>query len=469
MITFFNTLHHKVEEFKPLVAGKIGIYSCGPTVYWDAHIGNMYAYVVWDVAVRFLRWSGFEVKHVMNLTDVGHLTSDGNTGEDKMEKGARRENLTVWQVAEKYNQRFFESCRYLNIKRPDVVCKATDHIKEMIELIKKIEDNGYSYSIEDGIYFDTAKLKGYGEMAKLNLKDGNLESRLENVPGKKHPADFALWKRSPKNQQRQMEWDSPWGKGFPGWHIECTAMSVKHLGLPFDIHTGGIDHIPVHHTNEQAQSMAAFGQNSANYWLHNAHLTMKNTKISKSLGNVVLVQDLVRAGQNPLALRYLFLNSHYQTGVSFSDEALTAAENALTSLQKLVASLIEEKKTRSALSEEKNNQREKYLTLFRKAFSENLNYPKSLAVLWETAKSMLPAFDKRELLLEMDEVLGLDLGKSVEEKRISIPKKVENLVKEREKLRQKKDFAGADQLRLRIEAFGFTVLDLPAGPKIIRL
>lgn len=472
MIRFFNTLHHRLEDFKPIQPGHVGIYSCGPTVYWDAHIGNMYAFTVWDIMVRFFRWCGFNVKYVMNITDVGHLTSDSDTGEDKMEKGARRENMTVWQVAEKYTKRFFESCDLLNIKTPDVICKATDHIQNMLDLIKKIEAHGYAYKIDDGIYFDTSKLKNYGEMARLNLEGQEAGARVEVVPGKKHPQDFALWKFTPNKVRRQMEWKSPWGVGFPGWHIECTAMSVKYLGETFDIHTGGIEHIPVHHTNELAQGEGAFGHNTARFWLHNNHLNLKGEKVSKSLGNIYLVTDLVKKGYDPLAIRYLYLNSHYRTGVTFSLDALSAAQNALNNLRSMISGMEANKLDRTTLSDEKNTKREEFFNNFRGALEDDLNYPEALSVLWGAAKSNIPELDKLDLIYDFDEVLGLRLRECAATKcqtKTEIPPEIQAKLIERKELRKSKKFAAADAMRKQIEEKGWKVLDEQNGSRVVKL
>lgn len=478
MIRFFNTLHHQLEEFKPITSGKIGIYSCGPTVYWDAHIGNMYAFAVWDVMVRFLRWEGYDVKHVMNITDVGHLTSDSDTGEDKMEKGAKRENLTVWQVAEKYTKRFFDSCDALNIARPNIICKATDHIQEMIDLIQKIEKNGYAYKIADGIYLDIARLKNYGEMAKLNLEGQEAGARVEVVPGKKNPQDFALWKFIAPGVNRLMKWQSPWGVGFPGWHIECTAMSTKYLGETFDIHTGGKEHIPVHHTNELAQGEAGFGHNTANFWLHNNWLEMKGEKISKSLGNVYLVQDLIEKGYDSLALRYLYLNSHYRTGVTFSFEALDAAATALKNLRSIVAGLIKQRRERAGqgttyISQGKNDKRQKFLDDFNAALEEDLNYPKALAAMWSAAKSDITPTDKLDLIYNFDEVFGLKLRESAQsaavQKVFQVPEEIKQLAARRDELRAAKKFAEADVTRKEIEEKGYQVVDTQEGSQVVRI
>lgn len=485
MIKLFNTLHHKLEEFVPIEKGKAGIYSCGPTVYWNAHIGHMYAFVVWDVFVRFLKWEGYDVTRVMNITDVGHLTSDSDTGEDKMEKGAERENLTVWQVAKKYTEQFFSSTDELNVLRPDVVCLATDHIREMIELVQKIEQNGYAYKIADGVYFDTSKLKNYGEMAKLNLEGQEEGARIEKVLGKKNPQDFALWKfsypegrdfiekKDDSQKRRQMEWQSPWGLGFPGWHIECTAMSVKYLGENFDIHTGGIEHIPIHHTNELAQAEGAYHHNTANFWLHNNHLNLKGEKMSKSSGNVYTVSDLKEKGFDPLSLRYLFLNSHYRQGVQFSLDALTSSQNALNNLRSMVSGLTLHKYETNSLSKEKDLKRENFLEKFRSSMEDDLNYPNALAAMWDSLKSNIPSLDKLDLLYEFDDVFGLKLreyasAEIIKTANTKIPKEITDLSVKRDALRNEKKFSEADSLRKIIEEKGWRVVDEGNKGKVIK-
>lgn len=456
----------------------MGIYSCGPTVYWNAHIGHMYAFTIWDIMVRFLRYEGYEVKHVMNLTDVGHLTSDSDTGEDKMEKGAKRENLSVWDVAKKYTEQFFLSCELLNINRPNVICKATDHIPEMIDLVQLIEKNGYAYKIDDGIYFDTSKLKSYGEMAKRDLENQQAGARVEPVAGKKNPMDFALWKSSPKNEKRQMEWESPWGVGFPGWHIECTAMSVKYLGRRFDIHTGGKEHIPIHHTNELAQSAGAFGENTANYWLHNNWLELKGEKMSKSLGNVYTVLDLKEKGYDPLAMRYLYLNSHYRQGVQFSLESLAASQKSLDNLRSIVTALVKEREERAGrgttyISQGKNDQRQKFLDDFKAGLQDDLNFPRALAAMWGAVKSSITSGDKLDLIYDFDVVFGLKLRESAEsaalQKIFQVPEEIKQLAKKRDEFRRAKRFAEADAVRKEIEDKGYQVVDTDEGSRVIKL
>lgn len=458
MLRLYNTLTRKLEEFKPLrqaqgkLPPKVGIYSCGPTVYWNQHIGHMYAYVQWDVLVRLLRAQDFEVKWVMNITDVGHLTSDGDTGEDKMEKGAKREGLTVWQIADKYIGQFLASLDLLNIQRPDVLCRATEHIQEQIDLIKKIESRGFAYRTKTGLVFDTAKFPGYSDFAKLNLEKQKAGARVEVDPEKKNPWDFLLWVTN--QPQHVMQWDSPWGRGFPGWHVECTAMSVKYLGERFDIHTGGIEHISVHHTNEIAQGYGALNHQTANYWLHNGWLAMKGEKISKSLGNMVLVSDLVEKGCDPLALRYLILTSHYRQGLNFTWEALAAAQTALDNLRAEIRNW-EAPKIGCAEYEQR----------FMDAVNNDLGVSQGLAILWELVKSDYPTSAKAESLLKFDKILGLKLDEYLG-KPLEIPNEVKKLVDEREKVRKAGDFKKADELRGRIGKMGFEIEDTSQGPKV---
>jgi cysteinyl-tRNA synthetase len=453
-IKLYNTLTRKMDEFKPIKAGKVEIYSCGPTVYWNQHIGHMYAYVQWDLLVRFFRYLGYQVNWVMNITDVGHLTSDEDTGEDKMEKGAKREGLTVWQIAEKYINQFLESLKLLNIQRPNVLCRATEHIQEQIDLIKQIEKNDFTYKTKTGLVFDTSKFPDYSKFGRQNLEKQWAGERVEVDPEKKKPWDFLLWVT---NQPKHiMQWDSPWGRGFPGWHVECTAMSVKYLGRKFDIHTGGIEHVSIHHTNEIAQAFGAFGRQTANYWLHNAWLKLKGVKISKSLANFILATDLSKKGYDPLALRYLFLTSHYRQGLDFTWQGLDSAAQALKNLKSLVRQLRETSHQRLQLSSQKLQKLEKYQQKFKKALGDDLGIPQALAVVWEAAKSNIPSYDKLDLLLDFDQVLGLDLAQV---KEIKIPAEVKKLAEKRLELRRQKKWKQADEIRKKIEAKGFLIED----------
>lgn len=450
-----NTLTHKKEKFVPIKENNVGVYSCGPTVYWNQHIGHMYAYVQWDVMVRLFRYLGNDVKWVMNLTDVGHMTSDEDTGEDKMEKGAKREGLSVWQIADKYITQFEDSLQLLNIQKPDILCRATDHIAEQIELIKKIEANGFTYKTKTGLVFDTSKFPDYAKFAKLNLEDQKAGARTEIDVEKKNPWDFLLWVTNQPNHI--MQWDSPWGKGFPGWHIECTAMSTKYLGEKFDIHTGGKEHIPVHHTNEIAQGFGAFGHHTANFWLHNAWLLVDGEKMSKSLGNNILVTDLVNKGFDPLALRYLILSSNYRTGTNFTLGSLQSAQNALDKLRSQILNL-KSQTERTVLSEEKEIKIEKFRNEFFDAVGDDLNVPKALGVLWSMLGSSIPSEDKYDLALSFDEILGLKLSE-VKNSEVQIPNEIQELMQKREQLRKEGKFEEADKIRDEIIRLGYQISD----------
>jgi len=494
MLKLYNTLTHKIEDFKPIKPPEVGYYSCGPTVYDFAHIGHARTYIFADVLQRALVFNDYQVKRVMNITDVGHLTSDSDTGEDKMElasrrsgRGAAREKKSVWDIAEFYTKDFMEMINKLNIIKPEIICKATDHITSMIRIIELLHKKGYTYQIGDGVYFDTSKLSDYGKLTgqsfaqlQKTLKAG---ARIEMVEGKKHPTDFALWKLTPAGVKRQMEWDSPFapsqtrgeGKGFPGWHIECSAMSMKFLGETFDIHTGGVDHIPIHHTNEIAQSEAATGKKFVKYWLHASHLLVDGEKMSKSLGNFYRLKDIVEKKYHPLSLRYLFLTAHYRTQMNFTWKALEAADNAYTSLISSVVQLRQEGYDTSPtqLSQEKLTKIDDLRLRFTESVNDNLGTPLALAVVWETIKSNIPPGDKYELLLLFDEVLGLNLKKTIrqladhkEKTDLEIPLEIKELVNDRETLRKEKKFAEADKLRKDIENKGYSVEDSPQGPQI---
>ncbi len=456
----YNTLTRKIEEFKPIKEGEVGIYSCGPTVYWNQHIGHMYAYTQWDTLVRTLKYLGLKTKWVMNITDVGHMTSDEDTGEDKMEVGAKREGLSVTELAEKYIKQFLKSMELLNIQEPDVFSRATEHIQEQIDLIEKIGANGFAYKTKTGLVFDTSKFPDYAKFAHLDLEKQQAGARVEVDPEKKQPWDFLLWVTNQPNHI--MQWDSPWGKGFPGWHIECTAMSTKYLGEKFDIHTGGIEHIPVHHTNEIAQAYGAFGQQTANYWLHNGWLILKDEKMSKSLGNIILVTGLAKKGYDPLALRYLILTSHYRQGLKFTEKALKGAAISLNKLRELVASWRAEK-GRKTLTEEDMKGVEKFKKEFLAAICQDLNIPQALAVVWQMAKSSVSSQEKLDLILDFDQVLGLRLAEPV---RVKIPKEIKEIAEKREKLRGEKKWLEADKIRKKIETKGFEIEDTEKGPKI---
>jgi len=450
----YNTLSRKIEEFVPINPPKVGMYICGPTVYDYAHIGHSRTYINSDVLIRVLRWLGFKVKSVMNITDVGHLTSNADEGEDKMEKKAKTERKNILEIAKFYTDDFWQMEQQLNIIRPDIITPATQYIEAMIELIKKLEKKGFTYKTADGIYFDSSKFPDYGRLARLDIEGLKAGWRVEKR-AKKNPTDFALWKLSPPagGEKRQMEWPSPWGVGFPGWHIECSTMSMKHLGESLDIHTGGVDHIPVHHTNEIAQSEAATGKQFVKYWFHSGFLMVEGEKMSKSLGNFIRLQDLIDQGYEPMSLRYLFLTSHYRTTVNFTWEALKASQEAYRKLKAIVAGWQGEKE-RTILSEEKLAKLQGLSLKFREAVENDLNLPQALAVVWEMAKSNIPSRDKLELISDWDQILGLDLLKIKK-----IPEEIIQLIKQREELRKQKKWEEADELRKKIEKKGFKVKD----------
>ncbi len=462
MLKLYNTLSRKKEIFRLLKNKKVRLYTCGPTVYWFAHLGNLRTFIFEDILKRVLEYNGYQIKHLMNITDVGHLTSDADTGEDKIELGAKREKKTAWQIANFYTKTFKQDLKFLNIKEPAIWLKATETIKDQIDLIKILEKKGFTYKISDGIYFDSSKLKTYGRLwgkKKRKIKPG---ARVEMVSGKKHPTDFALWKFTPRGVKRQMEWDSPWGRGFPGWHTECVAMAIKKLGIPFDIHGGGIDHIPIHHTNEIAQSEAAFGKIMARFWLHGEFLTLKGGRMGKSEGNIIVLGDLIKRRINPLAYRYLCLGTHYRSKLTFSWEALKASQNALENLyQKII-----EMKSNPILRFRRSS-KSYYQNKFLKFISDDLDTPGALALMWEVIKSEgLKMEEKRELLLDFDRVFGLDLAKI---KKPKIPSEIKKLVTEREKYRKKGDWQKADEIRKKIKSLGYWIEDTKEGPKIKKL
>jgi len=457
----YNTLSRKIEEFVPINPPKVGMYICGPTVYDYAHIGHSRTYINSDILIRVLRWLGFRVKSVMNITDVGHLTSDADEGEDKMEKKAKTENKNILEIAKFYTDDFWQMEQQLNIIRPDIITPATQYIEAMIELIKKLEKKGFTYKTADGIYFDSSKFPDYGRLARLDIEGLKAGWRVEKR-AKKNPTDFALWKLSPPagGEKRQMEWPSPWGVGFPGWHIECSTMSMKHLGESLDIHTGGVDHIPVHHTNEIAQSEAATGKQFVKYWFHSGFLMVEGEKMSKSLGNFIRLQDLIDQGYEPMNLRYLFLTSQYRTTVNFTFAALKASQEAYRKLKAIVAGWQGEK-SRTTLSEEKINKVRDLVFKFREAVENDLNLPQALAVVWEMAKSNIPDRDKLELITDWEQILGLDLLTPVQ--LIKVPEEVKVLIKQRDQLRQEKKWQEADEVRQEIEKKGFKLLDTNEG------
>ncbi len=456
MINLYNTLSRKKETFEPL-EDEVRIYTCGPTVYEYAHIGNLRAYIFEDLLKRTLLYNEYKVKHVMNITDVGHLTSDEDTGEDKMEASARKKKKTAWEIADYYTKAFKRDIARLNIKEPDVYVKATDTVKEQIELVKKLEEKGFTYKTSDGVYFDTKKLKSYGNLA--NLKDIKLKpgARVE-LGEKKNPTDFALWKFSNPEEKRQMEWDSPWGKGFPGWHTECVVMSEMYLGIPFDIHCGGVDHINVHHTNEIAQGEAVYGVNPAKFWMHGEFLTFEERKMSKSEGDIITLDYLEEEGVTPLSYRYLMLGVHYRTKTSFSIEALKDAKNSLEKLKEKISQI------KSPQQEVKSSYKED----FKKAINDDINTPQALALLWKVIRDKnLSDSEKYNLAIDFDKVLGLDLENQSQEE--AVPEEITSLAIEREKARKKGDFKESDKIREKIINLGYNIEDTKEGFKLKKL
>ncbi len=468
-IRLYNTMTRKVEDFKPITPNHVGFYGCGPTVYWDQHIGNMRTFFNNDILKRMFLANGYTVTHVMNFTDVGHLTSDEDTGEDKMEKGAARENMSVWDIANKYIKSCVNDMNLLNIIPPTHTPRATDHIKEQIELIQKLEKLGFTYEIPgDGIYYDTSKLSDYGKLGGQNLSELRGGARIENN-NKRNITDFALWKFSPKDVKRQMEWDSPWGVGFPGWHLECSAMSMKYLGEHFDIHTGGQEHIKVHHTNEIAQSEPIVGAPWVHYWVHWAWLMLKDGKMSKSSGTSYTVRGLIERGYDPMAFRYLLLTGHYRQPMDFSFESLDAAAAGYKNMVRKIADLMAAGDTEPVNQDLYNEWHDKILT----PISDNLKTSETLAAVQDLLKSadINPA-TKLSLLTFIDDLLGLQLIDRANKLRAAesavAPAEIQKLAEKRADAKKNRDFATADELRGKIDAAGWTVMDIPGGFKLVK-
>lgn len=455
MLRLWNTATKSLEEFKPIKQGKVGLYTCGPTVYNPATIGNIRTYIFEDVLHRTLELFGYKVKHVMNVTDVGHLVGDGNMGEDKIAREAAKTGKTAWDIAKMYEQMFVNDLERVNVMIPRGKDRphATDFIQEQIDLIKVLEEKGHTYETSDGIYYDTATFADYGKFSGQSLEEKEAGARVEVNAEKKHPADFALWKFSPKGEQRHMEWESPWGVGFPGWHVECSAMSRALLGQPFDIHCGGVDHIPVHHENEIAQSEAAYPDDRpmAHYWMHAEFLLVNGGRMGKSEGNAFTIDDLVAKGFDPVAYRYYCLGTHYRSKLNFTWEGLEGAQNALRKLQSEARHL--EKGARVDKTS---------LEAFNAALGEDLNTSKALAVLHDMLKSAIGADEKGATLIEMDQVFGLGL-KEIIGKKIKIPKAIQVLAEERLEVRKNKDWKKSDELRDALKAKGWVVEDTKDG------
>jgi cysteinyl-tRNA synthetase len=452
MLKLWNSASRSLEEIKPINPGQIGFYACGPTVYQRAHIGNLRADVMEDVLRRTLAsLEGLNVRHVMNITDVGHIVGDADLGEDKMEKGSREQGKDAWTIAREYTELFIHDIGLMNILMPTVMPKATEHIPEQIEIVRTLEEKGFTYKTSDGIYFDTSKLPSYGSFSGQKLEDKQEGARVEANDEKKHSTDFALWKFSPAGEKRQMEWESPWGVGFPGWHIECSAMSRKELGQPFDIHAGGVDHIPVHHENEIAQSIAAYGVPLANYWMHVEFLLVDGQKMSKSLKNDYSLDDLRARGIDPLAYRFFLLGAQYRSKQNFTWEAVDAAKSALHRLERTARTW--DKPGSGDLETE---------AAFKAAMEDDLNTPKALAVLWGLVDSDLPSATKAATVLWMDRVLGLGLDQSVA-KPLLIPIEIKELADRRWKAKQERNWAESDRLRDELQSKGWEMEDGKEG------
>ncbi|MDO8684037.1 MAG: cysteine--tRNA ligase [Armatimonadota bacterium] len=460
-LRLYNTLARKKEEFVPLEDKNVRIYTCGPTVYGFAHIGNFRAYVFSDVLRRTLIYLDYNVTQIMNVTDVGHLTSDEDVGEDKMELTARKEGRSVWNIARFYEDFFFTDAQKLNLQRPDIICRATEHVDAMIELVKKLVEKGFTYETAQAIYFHVPLFPNYTKLSRQSLDEKIVAVReeVQEDPEKKHPADFALWFKAIRRfENHAMQWDSPWGMGFPGWHIECSAMSMKYLGETLDIHTGGIDHVPVHHTNEIAQSEAATGKRFVRYWLHNNFLRVEGGKMSKSLGNLYTLGDLEARGIKPLSYRYFFFTAAYRTTLNFTWEAVGAAQSSLNSLYKFVR----QAKREGALGPEPDWARE-YRDQFNKALEDDLNTPRALAAVWDLIREANRRQDYNVLsvLYDFDKILGFDLEQTPLEE--ELPEEYAALVAERQKAREAKDWARADELRKELEDAGILLEDRPEG------
>jgi len=460
-LKLYNTLTRKKEVFVPIKKGEVSIYSCGPTVYSYQHIGNLRTSVNNDMLKRLFLYNGYKVKHIINVTDVGHLTSDADTGEDKIERAAIQQEKKAKEISNFYFSIFKEDLKKMNVIPPSLWPKATEHIKEMISLIKILEKKGYTYKTSDGIYFDTSKSKEYGKLTRLK-KEGLKAGKRISIGEKKSKTDFALWKFSEKAGRRQQEWNSPWGIGFPGWHIECSVMATKYLGKQIDIHTGGQEHIPVHHTNEIAQSEAGFEKKPwVKYWIHFAWLLFHGEKISKSKGGTYLLSDLEKENYDPLALRYLYLTTHYKKPLNFSFDVLNYAQNAYNRLKNIL----------SELKKSSNKKNQKNIELAKKQFLEiindDFNSPKALSYLWDILRdNRLNNSEKYELAIDFDRFFGLGLDK---EEKLEIPGEVRQLIKDREEMRKKKNFEEADNIRNRIRKMGYAIEDREGKVKIKKL
>lgn len=461
MLKLYNTLSRKKEIFNPLSDNTVKMYSCGPTVYNFAHIGNMRTYIFMDILRRTLKFCGYKLKGVMNVTDVGHLLSDSDDGEDKMEVAARKQQKSVKEIADTYAKSFFEDLEKLNIEKPEIIAYATEHIKEMIEYVKELQKAGYAYEISDGIYFDTSKFKDYGKLSGIDIENQLAGARVEVNDEKRNSIDFALWKKADPNHI--MQWESPWGMGYPGWHIECSAMSRKYLGMPFDIHTGGVDHIPIHHENEIAQNEALTKNKSVNFWMHGEFMLVDNGKMSKSLNNTYTISDLKEKGYSAMDFRYFCLNTHYRKKLNFTFDSMNFAK---TSYRRLKEQLLLHKNSK-AVTDKKVI--EEYKEKFKNAVEDDLNIPLALGILWTMLKEE-KSKDIYDTAIYFDKVLGLNLDKeeSEEKPQPTLPQEITELAEKRKQAKAEKNFALADSLRNEIENKGYSIIDKPGCYEIIK-
>lgn len=469
-LQLFNTLSRKKEVFKPISPGKIKMYCCGPTVYNYAHIGNLRTYVFEDILRRVLEYNKYQVTHAMNVTDVGHLTSDEDEGEDKIEMSAKKEGKTPWEIAEYYTEAFFDDTKKINILKPTIICKATEHIQQMIDMIQTLEKNGYTYTSEGNVYFDIGKFPYYRDLGRLNLEELKSTERVQEDAGKKNPHDFVLWFTKSKFKNQVMIWDSPWGQGYPGWHIECSAMSTHYLGPHFDIHCGGVDHIQVHHTNEIAQSECCYENHpSVNYWLHGEFLIINNARMGKSQGNFITINTLEEEGFEPIVYRYFCLTAHYRQKLNFTWEALEHAQNGLETLRNklrdIKSKIAVDKQNPTEADIQKSDAILTYEKRFLKAINDDLNMPQAIAILHEVLKSdVLEPTDKLILSYDFDSVFGLDL-KNIEDKKVSEEEQesIKDLLTQRDAARANKDWTEADRIRDEIQSRGYILKDTPDG------
>ena len=459
-IYFYNTLTRKKEIFKPINEEEVKIYTCGPTVYYFAHIGNLRAYLFMDNLRRVLEYNNYKLKHVMNITDVGHLVSDADEGEDKMLKAAKRENKNPFEIAEFYMNAYLKDIQKMNIEKPEIIARATEHIREMEEYVQKIIENGYTYRTEDTIYFDTSKLDKYGVLSNINVEEQKAGARVDFDPNKKNVTDFALWIKAPENHI--MKWNTFFGKCYPGWHLECSAMGYKYLGDHFDIHTGGIDHIPIHHENEIAQSKGFCGRIPANFWMHVDFLTVNGGKMSKSLNNLYTLSDLAERGYEPLVYRMFNFGSIYRNKINFTWEAMDAAKKSLIRLREGYQKHAEGQMSGNT------EEIEQYKNKFLEAINDDLNMPVAMSIVWEVVKNPNKSKDLAELLLEFDKVLGLDISKKIEKEEIQIPQEIIKLLEKRKQARQNKEWAESDRLRDEIASKGYIIKDTKDGVEITK-